>query len=659
MRYAHMLAGGGPILAAASLLALTTSCDEPGSPVSNELGELITPDRTVDAPAAVITRPVRATAGEFERAQVPSSFRVQWSPVPAGEVPIVGYQLKLIGPDISHPDDLVLSFLLHTLPGGTSDIRRPNLLIPGGFAVEEPEPGEPFPPLVSNDHYYETDWWPHLDDLYPESEMVFTDLPAGAYALAVRAVDEKGHVTPADAFAIASAGVEGNVTRLGVVPSLPAAPYILLDNGYGTLEGGPGSTSYRIEIPEGLPLTFTWQIDADWYGYDPGPSRIRIACDGCDGEWSEWGDPQEIDFDIPESAVGNEVVVTLQGRDERDDEAHQSELVLTLEIIALPFDRPALLVDDYVAAGVRDCDQDAVLRDLIAYAVEPYLDGDELALLDAHVTPDECIELSALHDVELSLLARFRTLFWNVAAGGSGSLMGRFTDPSPFAEHGDWLSIYVRGGGNLVVWGRNTIGAMLGDFYPSSSAYIPDLPPFADPNFGPGTFVWDHLRLRVKLDRVARGTAPALGFPCAGIVGLEATGAALSLGFPEGALDPTGYDPAQAAIWKESWTEGYHNPLGSHAEGPVGDPPLDDPYVEPLYTHVSNSWAWADDPASVCGTPFGSPFQGQPVAVRVLPVTGSASGKIVWIGTELWRIAETQPDELRDLMRAIADWLYE
>jgi len=620
----------------------------------------------LDTPGARIIRP--RGSGVEKVAYVPGSLRLEWEGLAASDgVPIAGYQLKLIEIEnpLVLPEDLLLDYFLHSLPPtGWSPVRRKNLLIPEGFAVEEPGSAtERFPPTPSSDHYYETDWWPHASDPYRD-----TRIELGPYdeervlAFAVRAVDEKGRVTGPEQYAVVGEVEDGNVVKLQVLPEAPPAPILTVRLGDRSLLMPPWGAVQEIEWPGAVPLEIRWDVDASWYGYDPGPVRFRLDCAECPSgvgvnEWSPWGKVDELAVDLPEAAEGSQLTFRIEARDERDSGAHQTNGTITIDVLAFALDRTALVIDDFKTAGVDDCEHDEFLLDVVGHAVAPYLEPDEtLELFDARFgIPDECFETSTPREPDLAFLSRYRALFWAVSPAGSGTMLGYATDPNRIAEFGHVLPLYVRGGGHLVVWGRQTVGALLGDFYPDGP-WTPDLAQFDEPNYGPGSFPWDEMRLRVQLDRVGRGTDPALSERCSGVIGLEATSLARSLGLPAGELDPTGYDPEREAIWIDGWS-GYHHLRGNLAVSPTGAPPLAGPLIEPLYTLVPNAWAWADDPTIPCGTAFGSPFDGQPVVVRFR--SPNARGQIIWIGVELHPFAEDGADDVRSLMRGLARLIYE
>ena len=180
-------------------------------------------DATTVAPTVYITSPLgrgsEMLSSQYEILEVtwsgrdPDGSRADLEPV--------GFQLKVIeiAPEeaLSSQPAPVMRKLFHSLPPtGWSPIRRRNLLIPDSLAVGEPhEAGIPYDPLPSDDHYYETDWWPKASTPYTSTEVRVEGLPAHRfYAVAVRAVDEVGAVTPRDAFAISSDHSRGQVAKI-------------------------------------------------------------------------------------------------------------------------------------------------------------------------------------------------------------------------------------------------------------------------------------------------------------------------------------------------------------------------------------------------------------------------------------------------------------
>jgi len=640
-----------------AVLALAVACAD-DAPITPGLAPA--PDELRDdvGPAVRILRPGPEDDGRI--AYVPTGLQVVWEDV-EGTDPVVGYQVKLIAIlDPLVPEETIVRTLTHGTAGEWSPYRRPNLLIPEELRVDEPdEAGLPAPPTPTSGHYYETAWWPHASAPLTTPSLRLDDLPPLAYVFALRAIDADGRVTPPERFGLAG-DEPGNVLVLQVRLSTAEAPrlWVGLDDDRHLVD--PPSEVFSLTWAQCVPFEVSWGSDATWYGYEEGPSRHRLDCIPCEpgpgvNEWSPWGDTRDVSVALPSSAVGEDVRFRIEARDERDLPEHETRLELRLDVIDFPVNgRTALVVDDFVAPDVDDGDHDAFLDDLIGYAVAPYLEpGEEIDRLDTRPSIGG-VEGGDSADPALALLARYETVFWAVSANAAGSTMGRATDPSPLSPHGRTLEQYVHWGGNLVVWGRETIGAMLGDYYPSSS-WDPDIPGAINPNFGPGTFVWDQLRLRVRLDRTGRGPL-VLELACSGIVGFEATDLARTLGLPVGISDPSGYDPSREAIWVEGWS-GHHHPAGRMAVAPVGIPPLDEPLVEPLYTVIPSAWAWSDELETACGSTYGSPFDGEPILVRVHPTDGG--GKIVWIGTELHPFTGDGGDAVRALMRGITDWIHE
>ncbi len=322
---------------------------------------------------------------------------------------------------------------------------------------------------------------------------------------------------------------------------------------------------------------------------------------------------------------------------------------------AARFSEPALWVDDFRIAGLDDCEHDAIIGPIIADALAGHVrPGAEVPQFEGHRLLEACIDVSEPQDPDLTAFLRYRLLLWNCAASGRGSVLGHATDPSPFAPFGDVLTDYLRAGGNVIIWGRSTIGAMLGDFYPSEP-YTPDLPLYDDPNFGPGSFVWDVVKLRTQLDRVGRSDQ-RVSLACGGLVGLEATPAALAAGLPAGIAEPTGYDPTRVALWADIWS-GADNPRGIVANGAIAELPYSQSGFEVLYRYIPNAYAY-EQQGIPCGTTEGAPFDGMPVVTRYADPLGR-HGKVAWIGTALFEFAERHPDEVRQLLRGLVDWALE
>lgn len=567
-----------------------------------------------------------------------------------------GYQMKLIELDsVFEADDLVIRYITHPI------VHRANDLIPEDRVV-------PDDVALTDSTYHATDWYPKRADAYDDDRIALRSLPAGNFAFALRAVDEAGAVTPDEGLSIAAEGAPGNVLKLDVNPSYPVSPVLEITE--ETLLGRhrfiARGSEWEAEVPVNTPLRFTWTADASHYGGEVAEFNYAIdiedpGCEVCQsddgfGGWIGWGNhagvTQEIRFG--EEDAGEEHVLFVRVRDRSFDEERETLAIVRLNVIAFAFDRTALWVDDYKASGVLDCEHDLFVRDVLDHATAPYRGvGEPLYEFEARRPAGECQESSTPVAPTLSLLSRYRVIFWNVAASGAGSTLGLITDNNPDNEYGEFLRIYLRAGGNLVVWGRFTIGALLGDFYPSR-AYEPELPSSPNPNFGPDTFLWESMKFRTRFDRVGRDGLAPFSIACSGLVGLEVAEEGRSLGYPAGVVDPTGFSDREA-IWHNFWA-GASNPYGALADAPLGTPQLVYPGIDTLYTFVANSWSYpVEDVGSTCRTAFGSPFHEEPVVLRIRDVE-TFQGRIIWIGTSLRDFSDSV-DDVKAMMRLNAGWI--
>jgi hypothetical protein len=323
----------------------------------------------------------------------------------------------------------------------------------------------------------------------------------------------------------------------------------------------------------------------------------------------------------------------------------------------------ALWVDDFKTDGIDDCQHDAIISEIVNYAIEPHLPAgqSEIHQWSSRMRVGECGEGNDVqHFLDLEQMSRYDLLFWNVSPSPT-SAMGALTNASsPLVAQ---LHYYVRNGGHLIFWGMYDSAAVLGDFFPADR-YIPLLPQFPEThwyNFSSSDFLWAPMDLKTGFDRAGRERGPGarqMDIRCSGIIALEATDQAVSEGFPAGVVDPTGYGRDRTAIWYYAW-DGWHNAFGwPGANAMIGNPPLFVPGLDTLYTYVSNSWAWKDDLVEVCGLGFFSPLEGKPVVVRYDDPRCS-QGKIVWIGTPLYIFAEDHIEDLKTMMRRLTDWVFE
>lgn len=657
----------------------------------DDRGAISKPDRrafnaVTIAPTARLLRPVGDSADRV--ATVSTFVSLNWTgrdedSVEADKRP-TGYQMKLIPIEnpLVIPDATVISYLTSQF----SQVRQPNLLIPEEFVIPDGDPLPPPDPETGEQPYYhETDWWPKKDAPYEFEEYQLRNIAQGDYAFAIRPVDQAGAVMPGSEFAIADAGNDGNVVKLDVNPSIPVNPYLFVneENLLGSFNFTARGQTWEVEVPVNVPLQFEWQSDATWYGSQNGNMNYALdiadpECEVCQsddgvGGWIGWGLTNRFDVTFTEEQAGEQHVLYIRARDESDRPDREILGLIVMDVIAFSFDRTALWIDDFKVSGYTDCEHDDFLEPVLEYAVAPHLQlGEELNTFAAHSPTGPCQEATTPNEFLLSTMSRYRLLYWNVAAAGSGSTLGLVTNPSPISEFGRYLSIYMRAGGNVIVWGRGTIGALLGDFSPAGP-YEPELPQFTNPNFGPGTFLWDVVRFRTKFDRVGRGTVSALSLRCSGWLALRPTANAIDLGYPVGVTDPYGLnDEDWTALWINQYS-GRANPSGIlGGVSTTGAAPLIVAGMDTLYTVVPNAWAWQEieDPENpgefidgteqACGSTFGSPFEDEPILIRYKnPV--SAQGKFVWLGSQLYSFSDLEDGDqtVSRLMRGLTDWVFD
>ncbi len=632
-------------------------------------------DALTIAPFARILRPTGRGAEEI--ATVSTDFAVRWlgrdEDSSRPDKKPVGYQLKLVvvGNAITWPKWLFLNYVRRQLK--SPHVR--NHLIPDSAIVSDPD-------SVYEDTYLKGDWYPKKSVLYQDETIRFRDLAVENYAFAVRAVDEAGAIMPFSDFFVAGETAEGsstggNILKIDVNPALAVHPHMWVreHSMLGEYAFAANGQEWEVEVPVNVRLHFEWQADASWYGSRIGGTNYALdipdpGCEVCQapdgvGGWAGWGQRHGIVFSktFSEEESGEQHVLYIRARDESFRDDHELMVAIVMNVVALPFDRTALWVDDFIVSAFNDCLHDAVISPIVNHAIEPYLPfGQErIDELQANPRVGDCGERSNPTDVRLSKLGRYKLLYWNVSASPTSAL-GKITDPTSTSPAGKYLSIYVQSGGNLIVWGRYTFGALLGDFMPANR-YIPCIPQFADCNFGPGSFPFDVLQLRTMFDRAGRADGPGarqMRLECSGLIGIEATARARELGFPAGTADPTGYSQ-KTALWYDRWS-GRRNPSGwPGGNAMVGVPSLRVAGMDTLYIYLSNSWAWEMDRlVTVCGSNSLSPIHGDPVVVRYDdPDPLRTQGKVVWIGVPLYIFAENHLEDLKRMMRGLTDWIFD
>ncbi len=634
-------------------------------------------DAVTIAPTAYILEPEGAGAEEI--ATVSTDFTVRWQgrdedSSEADKRPI-GYQLRMVEVDDQTFNLTGIDFLnaVKALLEPSGFNIEPNLLIPDSVYVSHPD-------SATDEKYFANEWYPKIDSPYEFDELRFKDLERANYAFAVRAIDEAGAVMPLDAFNTAGEGEgsRGNIVKLDVNPALSVHPYLtvrersLLGGNYFNSDGERWTT----EVPINVPLFFEWEGDASWYGGRIGGYNYALdipdpGCEVCQepdgiGGWAGWGNWEEIPFPIEftEEDAGEQHILYIRVRDESFRPDHELLAVIVMDVVSFPLDRTALWIDDFKVSGFDDCDHDAVISPIVNYAISPYLPfgQDEIEVWNSRTQIGECAEGDNARELRLSQMGRYKLLFWNRA--DRNTTLGRVTKhPDPFATRDTekYLSIYVQSGGSVIVWGKNTVAGMLGDFFPPNR-YIPEYPQFPENNFGPGTFLWDILKLRTVLDRAGRGDGPGSGqmhVRCSGMIGMKASSKALSEGFPSGVVDPTGFSD-QIGFWSDSYDGRMNSGGWPGANGMIGTPPLAVAGMDTLYNFVSNSFSWKDDDLSAaCGSSYLSPLHGNPCAVRYNdPDPLSAQGRVVWIGAPLFIFNGNHAEDLKRLMRLCTDWVF-
>lgn len=564
-----------------------------------------------------------------------------------------GYQFKLVGGfDLWSSDEVIIRYLTSPFIG------RRNLLIPDS--------------LLANGTYAPLDWWPRDPTIYADrpftfpTSLVSTSCCSSIWALAVRAVDEAGAVSPS--LVVSRGGLPGNVLKVAAFDSdlwITITVEEFLFGQQSELYFDPGMT-----LPAGLATTFSWHLNApDCPEYE---SEFSYAVDMPDTSCTTCTDPKGMGAWSPWSDSGQSVAPIAfeePGQHRIDFRARLIETgaihargTLFVDVYDAPLDRPALWVDDFAAPmPLGDCEHDAFVEELLENALVGHTpSGAGFDVFEARaVDGDSCTESGALQLPPEEFLYRYRLLLWN--RNGSASALGLVTDPD--ADTGHVLRQYVYAGGRLLVWGEGTFGGLLGDFFPPTS-YRPRIPLFGASNFGPGSFPWDVLLARTEFDRV-RGVSPRLQLRCSGLIGLQATSTALAAGLPAGVLDPTGYstNPSntivspKTALWADVFA-GAENLAGRQLDCMTGIPPLHVQGLDTLYVAIPNAWTYEESESVIesCGTMFGSPFKEEPIVVRYRHPSG---GRVVWMGTPLHPFRERHAEELRTLMSGLVDWLLE
>ncbi len=302
------------------------------------------------------------------------------------------------------------------------------------------------------------------------------DLPLRAgrgYLFGVRAVDEAGAVEPFLTFG--RNAVKFASTAGGGIPRITVAAAEI-----PTVTSSGAVTTRDFNLPSGITLHLNVSCSAEDYG--GACDALRWGLNLADPENGPGFSAWTTNFALPPitlEAIGIQTV-SVQVRDTYGTVA---AVVLVLNPVDVPMDRPALLVDDnYNATYPRDSENDAFWKSLFDdsgrfpanqyFAYETYGPDDRLSQTPAPPS--------------LAEMGRYRLQIWDVAGAASGGGAGLYQAASVNRQ----LDAYLGAGGQAWISGTYTVPTMLPEV--PGGSYVNLNYPLS---VSPGSFAWQYLKL--------------------------------------------------------------------------------------------------------------------------------------------------------------------
>ncbi len=304
-------------------------------------------------------------------------------------------------------------------------------------------------------------------------EHTFFPKVPGAYILGVRAVDEAGAVEPfldygRNAFKFQTLTSAGKPLVTLFEPSLGEFNY----RGY--------ASPYVVEVPAGI--SYSIQVTCSAIDYGSLCESFRWGLNLADPMGDEGWTPLDASHRIPPLVFDDAGTVQTLYVEVTDDQGGKTVAALVFNVIAAPFDREVLLVDDtrdgtYPIDSQHDAFWSGLFED--SGRLDPASDVDLYDIYGAGDTYTPSPIPPTLSD-----LLHYRLVIWECGGAGYNGNSGL----RQVTSKGNTLPLYLHAGGRAWIGGTMTIAAMLpapglgADFvYPKEME--------------PGTFVWDFLKL--------------------------------------------------------------------------------------------------------------------------------------------------------------------
>jgi len=291
---------------------------------------------------------------------------------------------------------------------------------------------------------YQTDATSCWSDPTPQTEIIFSNLASGIFwQFGVRAIDEAGAIEP-------GLRMDRNVIFFKTMPH------------YGTpaLDVYEGSSAHRFpangavwerQAAAGKPITFRWEGDASTYG-----GTISGYLYGVDIE--DLSDPSQWAIETWSAEMNS---TTVQWTEpgihyfyvKCKDYADVEQLgIVQLEIVAFLFDRSVLFIDDFYDITPTDLAHDNFISATMgcARALEDTLYVFNCWLAGPGGVPREMPMM--VEYPTLSELSRYKMLIWDCDASQNS-----FTTGLSGAIQNGILDVYLKGGGNLWLYGNEVV----------------------------------------------------------------------------------------------------------------------------------------------------------------------------------------------------------
>lgn len=315
-------------------------------------------------------------------------------------------------------------------------------------------------------------WRPWVWYKAPQDSGKFWTTPVierGNYVFAIRAKDEAGAITPV----LDTNPDYGNVRRLRVGP-LTSGPLMSVNNDYvGLVRTASCSTPTTIlDSPAGVPLEFKIRASADSYGGTIAGYRYGWDIPDLD-------DPEQWEIDITPFLN----VATVPARsfffgthtltmEVQDNSGYCSRIEVKVNIVQFTMERNVLVIDDDVADDLSssgwsnggiipsDAETDAFWVDMVS-GVQGFDSEIDMVNTRSHVLP-------------LTLLARYKSIIWNVRADIAmrsypllyDYIAHRVKNPPENAISTgkvvpDVLALAMAAGGHIMVCGRTPLSCVV------------------------------------------------------------------------------------------------------------------------------------------------------------------------------------------------------